>query len=81
MNFSFEAAAAMAWDGSPTPARVPQPVCCAVKKNSRPDGRDMDANLVQGQERVDFHDGEVVAEQDERRHVDDILWSSPQVRE
>ena len=30
-NFSFAAAAATAWDGSPTPARVPQPVCYIVE--------------------------------------------------
>lgn len=39
------------------------------------------ADLMQGQERVNFHDGEIVAEQDERRHVYDILWPSPQVGE
>ena len=30
-SFSSAAAAATAWDGSPTPARVPHPVCSVVE--------------------------------------------------
>lgn len=41
----------------------------------------MKTNLVQGQERINLHNGEVVAEQNECGHVYDILWSIPQVRE
>lgn len=78
--FSLAAAAAVARDGSPTPARVPQPVYdvgeCGWQGN---EGKN--ANLMQGQERVKFHNGEVIAEQNERRHVNDILRSIPQVRE
>jgi len=44
-------------------------------------GQDENTDLVQGEERIKFHDGEVVTEQNERRHVNDILWPSPQMRE
>lgn len=39
------------------------------------------ANLVQGHECIELHNGEVVTKQNECRHVNDILWSLPQVRE
>jgi len=44
-------------------------------------GTSSPTGLVQGQERINFHNGEVVAEQNECGHVYDILWSIPQVRE
>jgi hypothetical protein len=39
------------------------------------------ANLMQGQKRINLHDGEVVTEQNECGHVNNILWTTPQVRE
>ena len=71
----------MATDGSPTPARVPQPVYSSVSVVHRIWSYGRNTNLVQGQKRIEFHNGEVVTEQNECGHVDDILWSAPQMRE
>ena len=36
---------------------------------------------MQCHKRIKFHNGKVVAEQNECRHVNDILWPTPQMRE
>ena len=74
--------ALVAADGSPIPARVPQPVY--EKKEHEYEARNETrrrtaAYLVQREKRVHLHHGEVVTERDEGRDMDDVLRPLPQV--
>ena len=62
------------------PARVPHPVCDEhVNKSQSICGHQ--THFVQRDKGVKLHNGKVVAEENERRDVDNVLWAVPQVRQ